>query len=111
MVARPRKCGNVVGMKYRKKPVIIEAMRFDSPEAAERIREWSGGLVHPHEGDPTPERPSLLVIGTFAVLRRPVSLGDWVIREGEGRYHPCPPELFEATYEPVKHEYEKEGLA
>ena len=39
-------------MKYRKKPVDIEARRLQDPETPERIAKWCGGRVEykPHTG-------------------------------------------------------------
>ena len=30
------------------------------------------------------------------------SIGDWIIRDAEGEFCSCKPDIFEATYEPVK---------
>lgn len=81
--------------RYRKKPVVIEAIRFDgSDECAEYLCQWSGGEVSLNDGD-------AVVIET---LEGPmfVSDGDYVIRGVQGEYYPCKPDIFEAAYEKVE---------
>ena len=74
-------------MKYRKKPVVIEAWQFDGinfPALHPFI--WSGGelKIATLEGDML------------------VSPGDWVITGVKGEVYPCKPDIFEATYDPVE---------
>ena len=33
--------------------------------------------------------------------------GDWIITSTEGKRHPCKPDIFEATYEPITEKEEK----
>ena len=74
-------------MKYRKKPVVIEAtQRFkmgDHP-AVERFRDdisESIGWVDTLEGGHI------------------VNRGDWIITGMKGEHYPCKPDIFEMTYE------------
>lgn len=86
-----------MGDRYRKKPVVIEAMQFDGTlEGATRVVVWAGGnLVASEErGVASIEIPTLE--GTLTA-----SSGDWVIRGVKGELYPCKPDIFEATYEPV----------
>ncbi len=85
---------------FKKKPVAIQAIRFDSATAAKEITEWSGGKVAPHVGDPVPQVPSYLVIHTLEGSMM-VNPGDWVIKGVAGEFYPCKPDIFEATYEPL----------
>ena len=84
--------------QYRKKPVVIEAMQFVSYRSADKIIEWSGGAAAVHEGDPSPERPSFLVIQTVEG-EMTASGGDWIIKGVKGEFYPCKPDIFEMTYE------------
>lgn len=76
-------------MKYRKKPVVIEAVR------------WFYGMQM--EGvTPMPDGE-----GNFAYIntlegRMIVNSGDWVITGVEGERYPCKDSIFRATYEPVE---------
>lgn len=81
-------------MKYRKKPIVIEAMKFDSSlNVVSRILEWSSPtllrLMHNGLHIPTLE-------GTMIASR-----GDWIIKGIKGEFYPCKPDIFEASYEAV----------
>jgi hypothetical protein len=80
-------------MKFRKKPVVVEAMQWDATvPTGERLREWSDHRVRHHGG-------SICFIETLegTMEARP---GDWIIRGVKGEFYPCKPDIFEATYEP-----------
>ena len=79
--------------KYRKKPVVIEAVQWDgSIDVARRIESWSGDKVHLAY---TEMRIKTLE-GEMEV--KPT---DWVIRGIKGEFYPCKPDIFEATYDKV----------
>lgn len=81
-------------MKFRKKPVVIEAMQL-TPETAEAVAEWCGERVcRTKEG---PYIPIRTLEGEMIA-----SLGDWIIQGVEGEFYPCKPSVFDATYEPVE---------
>ena len=100
--------------KYRKKPVVIEAMRFaGTPIEAIEVYRWieenTAGSYDTN--DPSGEVPDsgvsidastgFLVIATLEgeMLAK---LGDWIIRGVAGEFYPCKPEIFAATYEGVQ---------
>lgn len=82
-------------MKYRKKPVVIDAFRegTEAPDwfLGERYSKWK------YDAD------GRLVCLTLEGLLR-VSPGDWIIRGVKGELYPCKPDIFEATYEPAEEE-------
>lgn len=84
--------------KYRKKPVVIEAMQvIDDLNNHRSIAQWitdNGGQVSLPFLDP------YLVIKTLEGDMR-ADLGDYVIRGVQGEFYPCKPEIFAATYEPA----------
>lgn len=86
--------------KYRKRPVVIDALRWDGtnwnevcdflgvPENGHGDQENLGGgrmpvVIHTLEGDMRAE------------------VGDWIVRGVKGEFYPCKPGIFDATYEPV----------
>lgn len=82
-------------MKYRKKPVIIEAMQWkDHVESHMTISEWSGQewkwSIYGKMYIPTLE-------GTMTANK-----GDWIIKGVNGEFYPCKPDIFEKTYEIVE---------
>lgn len=77
--------------KYKKKPVVIEAIRFIGSNY-EEIREFIGrntlcsdlSIVIPMlEGDMVAQK------------------GDYIIKGVKGEFYPCKPDIFEETYEVV----------
>ena len=77
-------------MKFRKKPIEIEAMQ------------WTGGNLE-EIGAFMPEA-AYTVSGerlTIATLEGAhlASLGDWIIKGVHGEYYPCKPDIFAKTYE------------
>jgi len=93
-------------VKYRKKPVVIEAFqmtrarRGDNSEWPEWLnfawqKEPSEGALFIDADDPARER---LVIGTLEGVHR-VQWNDWIIRGVKGELYPCKPDIFAATYE------------
>ena len=92
-------------MKFRKKPVIIEAITFD--ELVQHGRDsgadcsnglpWSfsyGGQPITHENDDCYLIPTLE--GTMRFNR-----GDWLITGVKGELYPCRADIFAQTYEPA----------
>lgn len=78
--------------KYRKKPVEVEAMRFETVHDGSLIANWSGG-----SNEVSPEQVQITTLeGTMTA-----SLGDYVIRGVQGEFYPCKPDIFAATYEEV----------
>jgi hypothetical protein len=85
--------------KFRKKPVVIDAIRFDGANY-EEIGNWVGLWHDEDDGPGMSEEKEGLRIETLegAMLASP---GDWVIRGVSGEFYPCKPDIFDATYEPV----------
>lgn len=93
-------------MKYRKKPVIIEAYQMrrvdfmdviDLPvwllEAWNGVRDSAGTIQRARESND-------MEIVTLEGNHR-VTEGDWIIRGVKGELYPCKPDIFEMTYEEV----------
>lgn len=83
-------------MKYRKKPVEIEAIEWEGDNEPE-IREFVGNsLKDDHE-----RSPDYLCIMT---LEGPIYayLGDFIIKGVKGEFYPCKPYIFNLTYDPVE---------
>jgi hypothetical protein len=78
--------------QYRKKPVVIEAMKLGFDNAAE-VASWCGGKSI---GGAIPA----VFIETLEGTMR-ADVGDFLIRGVQGEFYPCKPDIFEATYEAV----------
>ena len=75
--------------KYRKKPVIIEAIQWNGKNLAE-IDNFVGGSLK-MEG-------SSLVIHTLEGDME-ASINDYIIKGVNGEFYPCRPDIFDKTYE------------
>ena len=92
-------------MKYRKKPVIIEAFqmtkerRYDNSEWPNWLHEaWNKDIgVGAMWGVQGGEQ---LCVGTLEGMHN-ITWGDWIIKGVKGELYPCKPDIFEATYEKV----------
>jgi hypothetical protein len=93
--------------RYRKKPVVIEAVQFDGTSfTAESIKAWvdkSGGQATLYSFNWDDFGRTELCIETMEG-RMIVSDGDWIIRGIAGEFYPCKPDIFATTYEVVTNE-------
>lgn len=87
-------------MKYRKKPVIIEAFQFtdDEPETLIELQEFMDRDVRVSYKNP--ENPVLKIETLEGVMD--ASIGDYIIKGVRGEFYPCKPDIFKATYEEAK---------
>ena len=85
-------------MKFRKKPIVIEAMQLPlgADDASEELLDFLHSMPRPWNS----ERDGSLVIHTLEgdMMADPE---DWIIRGVKGEFYPCKPDIFEATYEAV----------
>ena len=88
-------------MKFRKKPVIIEAVQWNgqnflkngSPDDNILVKGFNDSAITFDEVD--------LKIKTLEGIMT-ANLGDYIIQGIQGEIYPCKPDIFEATYEQVK---------
>jgi hypothetical protein len=87
--------------KYRKKPVVIEAVRLEGDDtfSLNKIVEFVGADRWMVDVMPNPPAPELLIETIEGTMR--CRVGDWLIRGVKGELYPCKPDIFEATYEAV----------
>lgn len=83
--------------RYRKKPVVIEAMGPLTASNMDEIAAWCGRAAV------LPPPSSRLVYVTIDTLegRMVANEGDFIIRGVQGEFYPCKPDIFAATYEEV----------
>ena len=79
-------------MKFRKKPVVIEAVQWNGTNTGE-VRGFMFPVVPIVESG---------CIAIFTLEGRMIAQeGDWIIKGIKGEFYPCKPDIFEATYEKV----------
>ena len=115
---------NTQPIKFRKKPVTIEAMEFGptapdahalsgwmednlcpflignatEPETLRYPDQIEGDNSRPDKGHYIDPATGDLMIRTLEGDMRAIP-GDWIIRGVQGEFYPCKPDIFEATYE------------
>jgi hypothetical protein len=89
-------------MKFRKKPVVIEAVqytrRFDWPEWFHEAVSNTTVTTHNTGKFQDWTAPCYAEIKTLEGVMR-VSENDWIIKGVKGEFYPCKPDIFEMTYE------------
>ncbi len=100
--------------KFRKKPVVIEAMQH-TEDTGHSVYAWvednTQGSFDPRPLDGfvpesgvsiDPETGNILIARLGVAM--PAQLGDWIIRDVNGEFYPCKPDIFEKTYDIVTEE-------
>jgi len=89
--------------KYRKKPVVIDAVQYTSNNGWQFTQNSEGKITESSVLEPTNDNPSglYLQIETLEGIMT-ATPGDWIIRGVKGELYPCKPDIFEMTYEEVK---------
>lgn len=83
-------------MKYRKKPVEIEAIQWEgSIESEDEIMEFMGV----NELEVNDMETSITIYTLEGAMKAQV--GDYIIKGVKGEFYPCKPDIFEMTYEEV----------
>lgn len=100
-------------MKFRKKPVVIDAVQWTGANVQELTNFLAGFEVHiaPPNGEAECTKclvrfdyttnPPKLEIPTLEGTHT-ASPSDWIIRGVKGEFYPCKPDIFEATYERIE---------
>lgn len=83
-------------MLFRKKPVVIEAIKYMGPYSADEMQEaWGQPFV-----EATVIGHGVMSIKTLEGILYP-AIGDWIIKGVKGEFYPCKPDIFAATYDPA----------
>lgn len=80
--------------KWRKKPIVIEAVEYTGDNIGELWDEFGAGKIY---GPVDDQEPYIITLEGNMVITK----GDFVIRGVKGEIYPCKPDIFEATYEYV----------
>ena len=80
--------------KYRKKPVVVEAVQYLREENIGESQEFCPDMVYVAEDN---EYYIKTLEGNMKI-----SKGDYIIKGVQGEFYPCKPDIFEMTYELVE---------
>ncbi len=79
---------------FRKKPVVIEAIRYLPGQTCAAVAEFMG--IEHHEDYCWDDAEWLIPTLEGDMVAQP---GDWIIKGIQGEFYPCKPDIFDATYE------------
>jgi hypothetical protein len=81
--------------KFRKKPVVIEAVQWNGANhlITETFMKGSGATI-----DYSQSKLGVIQIPTLEGVMT-AQAGDWIIKGVQGEFYPCKPDIFEQTYE------------
>ena len=94
-------------MKFRKKPVVVEAELYDgSKESIAKILKLGNSVMLYSDHLRIKTLAVMLYsdhlrINTLEGMHR-ADIGDWIIKGVKGELYPCKPDIFGQTYEMVK---------
>lgn len=91
-------------MKYRKKPVVIEAIQFTLSQDYEYLFSMFGSAF----GEVAIPYKDSIKIKTLEGDHT-ASMGDYIIKGVKGEFYPCKPDIFEMTYEKLDELNERSG--
>lgn len=86
-------------MKYRKKPIVIEAVQYQWKEP-DTFKEQARDAIADFMGSNITVVEDEILIETLEGEMY-ASRGDWIIKGVKGEFYPCKDEIFRMTYEPV----------
>mgnify|MGYP001577226084 CR=1 FL=1 len=84
-------------MKFRKKPVVIDAVQWDGKLTTVEPLLIGAGISHVDQELGSTELFIPTLEGTMTA-----SVGDWIIRGVMGEIYPCKDDIFRMTYESVE---------
>lgn len=95
--------------KYRKRPVVVEAMLWYEQNIKELI-DFVGkdNLIIEHhtgssaDGEGYLQQYTKVAIKTLEGTSYELTNNDWIIKGVKGEFYPCKPDIFKQTYEEVE---------
>lgn len=91
-------------MKFRKRPVVVEAVQVSkilaAADSGEARKLWPSWIMEAFEKSVISFKVDSVVIKTLEGDHLG-EYADWIIRGVKGELYPCKPDIFEATYEPA----------
>lgn len=88
--------------KFRKKPVVIEAVLWDGETGtANQFLGERYGVDWEYTAYNSGPVPGTIIIPTLEG-KMMCEIGDWIIKGVKGEFYSCKPDIFELTYEEVE---------
>lgn len=94
-------------MKIRKKPVVVEVVRWTGENLCE-IQDFVGSALLIHEHDVRCGNVFKTIISGISIRtlegEHIATIGDYIIKGVQGEFYPCKPDIFAETYEVIEDE-------
>ena len=94
----------MIAAKYRKKPLVVEAIRFTGGNG-KRIERWAAlhgsDAVQSGVGSYEGRAEDIMRITTLEGVMA-AGPGDWIIRGVAGEFYPCKHDIFVTTYDRIR---------
>ena len=90
-------------MKFRKKPIVIDAVQWNGKnfdEIMNFMQYFHGNKFNYENAEEQAYKTKQLTIQTDEGLMT-ASLNDWIVKGVKGEFYPCKPDVFELTYEKI----------
>lgn len=100
-------------MKFRKKPVEIEAIQL-TPDLFWECHDQQRAVFDRFSFSSQCHPPSRRIDFAYIFIetlegKMRADMGDWIIKGVKGEFYPCKPDIFEATYELADSNYCRDG--
>lgn len=82
-------------MKFRKKPIVVEAIKYEKTHIGRALDFCNLLRYNPHDNE--------YYVETLEGCMK-VTEGDFIIKGVNGEFYPCKPDIFEKTYEKLDEE-------
>lgn len=96
-------------MKYKKKPIIVEAMLFNE-DTKNDVYNWCRNIQQNIQPSTNSEDKPILIVPTLEGDMI-CSIGDYLIKEpfptDWRKFYPCKPDIFKSTYDKVHRKIEQ----
>ncbi len=94
-------------MKFRKKPVVIDAIKFEyTEEGIAKLKEFCGTALKKYSKERRIDAKAEAEICTLedgdGKAKHIATEGDWIIKGVNGEFYPCKPDIFKKTYEKIQ---------
>lgn len=84
-------------MKYRKKPIVIEAIQYNGMNLEKITNAFT-------DFECTLEAGVGAILGIYTLEGKMLcEIGDYIIKGIKGEFYPCKPDIFEETYDKVEY--------
>lgn len=88
-------------MKFRKKPVVIEAIQVKEDNDLEIMKFMGVTSLTCRDLSDDPDEPAVAIMIETPDGDMAASVGDWIIKGLKGEFYPCKPDIFNMSYDEV----------